>query len=314
MTTLPLASILINNYNYEAYVGAAIDSAIGQTYPHCEIIVVDDGSTDNSKSVIQAYGEKYSQVKPIFQINQGQAAAFNQGFAQSQGDVIFLLDADDIFQPQKVERVMAHLAQDPTLAWCFHPMLKVDKSGAELPGLRESFTGSAGVYDVTQALQRGKLSGQLPFSDLATSGLCFRRSTLGAILPMPTALRITSDNYVKYAALGLGPGYVDLDHLSHQRLHGNNAYTLKPGISDLRLAIDVMTAHTLRQNFPPLTPFCHNLFAYARSQFPADATPSAETQTWINRYQESLSLKERGTIALKQRYYQFKFRQRRPGQ
>lgn len=88
-----LISIVINNYNYEKYVGRAIDSALAQTWPHVEVIVVDDGSTDRSREVIAAYGNK---ITAVFKPNGGQGSCYNAGLAESKGRVICFLDSDDI--------------------------------------------------------------------------------------------------------------------------------------------------------------------------------------------------------------------------
>ena len=87
-------TILINNYNYARFLPAAIDSALSQTYHPLEVVVVDDGSTDESLDIIRDYGDR---VRPVFKSNGGQASAFNAGFAASRGEVICLLDADDFF-------------------------------------------------------------------------------------------------------------------------------------------------------------------------------------------------------------------------
>ena len=87
-------SLIIPCYNYAQYVGEAIQSAIDQTYQDKEIIVVDDGSTDNSASIIKKYPVKY-----IYQENKGLSAARNTGIRNSTGDKIVCLDADDKFDP-----------------------------------------------------------------------------------------------------------------------------------------------------------------------------------------------------------------------
>ncbi len=94
MSPNPKLSILINNYNYGRFLGEAIDSALAQTYRNIEIIVVDDGSTDNSCEIIAGYGDR---IIPILKENGGQASAFNAGFAISTGEWIALLDSDDVF-------------------------------------------------------------------------------------------------------------------------------------------------------------------------------------------------------------------------
>ena len=78
-----LASIIINNYNYGRYLPKAIDSALAQSYPHTEILVVDDGSSDDSRTVIASYGDR---IIPVLKQNGGQASALNAGFAASRGD------------------------------------------------------------------------------------------------------------------------------------------------------------------------------------------------------------------------------------
>ncbi len=94
MTDTPLVSVIIDNYNYGRFLGAAIDSALNQTYPHIEVIVVDDGSTDDSRDVISLYGE---QILPIFKDDGGQGSALNTGFKASGGEFIQFLDSDDYY-------------------------------------------------------------------------------------------------------------------------------------------------------------------------------------------------------------------------
>jgi hypothetical protein len=83
----------VNNFNYGRFVGEVIESALAQTHPRCEVIVVDDGSTDDSRSVIERFG---SRVVPLFQANGGQGAAMNAGFARSRGEVAFAVANLDI--------------------------------------------------------------------------------------------------------------------------------------------------------------------------------------------------------------------------
>jgi glycosyltransferase involved in cell wall biosynthesis len=94
-----LATVLITSYNYAAFLPEAIDSALGQTHPEVEVVVVDDGSTDDSRETIARYGDR---IVPVLQENAGQASATNAGFAASRGDIVCLLDADDFFAPEKV--------------------------------------------------------------------------------------------------------------------------------------------------------------------------------------------------------------------
>lgn len=154
-----LVSILINNYNYASFLTQAIDSALNQTYSDCEVIVVDDGSTDHSREIMQQYGHK---ITPIFQENGGQASAFNSGFAKSQGDIICFLDADDVFLPHKAQQLVDIVATHPNVGWMFHALERVDLQLKPLPAA-PSDHGTSGRYDLRQRLKKGKLNGSLPF-------------------------------------------------------------------------------------------------------------------------------------------------------
>ena len=101
------ASILIPCYNDEEYVGTAIESALNQTWPDCEIIVVDDGSDDDSTGVVQQY--ESDGVKVLEQENRGAAAARNRALQASTGDYIQYLDADDLLHPCKIEAQISAL-------------------------------------------------------------------------------------------------------------------------------------------------------------------------------------------------------------
>ena len=81
----PLVSINVNNYNYARFLNQAIDSALNQTYPNIEVVVVDDGSQDSSQEIIGSYG---NQIVPVLKENGGQASAFNEGFRVSQGEIV----------------------------------------------------------------------------------------------------------------------------------------------------------------------------------------------------------------------------------
>lgn len=102
----PLVSILIPSYNAEQWIAESIQSALAQTWPRKEIIVVNDGSTDRTADVIRRFGSK---VKLISTDNQGQSAAVNNAYRASEGDYIQELDADDILAPDKIERQLGAL-------------------------------------------------------------------------------------------------------------------------------------------------------------------------------------------------------------
>jgi len=105
-------SVVIPTYNYGHFLRDAIDSALAQTHPAFEIIVVDDGSTDNTPEILAGYGDR---IRVISQQNKGVGAARNAGIAASHGDYIAFLDSDDIMKPRKLECDIARFASDPEL-------------------------------------------------------------------------------------------------------------------------------------------------------------------------------------------------------
>jgi glycosyltransferase involved in cell wall biosynthesis len=105
----PLVSILIPAYNAEEFIADSIRSAIVQSWPRKEIIVVDDGSTDGTADVARRFASK--EVAVVSKQNEGAAATRNHAFALSQGDYIQWLDADDLLAPDKIERQLAALRE-----------------------------------------------------------------------------------------------------------------------------------------------------------------------------------------------------------
>ena len=103
----PLVSILIAAYNAERTIADTLKSAIGQTWPRKEVILVDDGSTDRTAEVVR----QFKDVILVSTKNQGLSAAINHGFPLTQGDYIQYLDADDLLVPDKIERQLAALRE-----------------------------------------------------------------------------------------------------------------------------------------------------------------------------------------------------------
>ena len=113
----PLVSIIIPAYNAEKYIKTTINSALKQTYQNIEIIVIDDGSTDKTKNIIQSIQDP--RIIYIHQENQGQSAARNAGIKIAKGEYIALLDSDDLFLPQKIEKQVNFLEIHPDCGVCY---------------------------------------------------------------------------------------------------------------------------------------------------------------------------------------------------
>lgn len=122
----PQVSVIIPTYNCEQYLAEAINSVLAQTYQNFEIIVVDDGSTDQTAKLLQSYGNR---IRAIHQQNQGVALARNHGIQQAQGEWIAFLDADDIFLPNKLAAQIALADEFPDLGIIHSGWHRVDAQG-----------------------------------------------------------------------------------------------------------------------------------------------------------------------------------------
>ena len=128
----PLVSVIIPTYNHAPYLGEAIQSVLRQTYENYEIIVVDDGSTDNTREVVAKFGEK---IRYIQQDNQGLSAARNTGIRAAKGELIGLLDADDLYEPEFMETLVPILESDSEIDGVYCSARTVDIENNPLPQL-----------------------------------------------------------------------------------------------------------------------------------------------------------------------------------
>lgn len=218
----PLTSIIVNNHNYGRYLREAIDSALAQTYPQAEVIVVDDGSTDDSPEIIAGYGER---IVAVLKENGGQASAFNAGFANCRGEVICFLDSDDLFREDKVAETVRLLnpfrieGKDVLL---YHDLEVVDRHGSLLGTTKLS--GRRFKTNLPPNLYRHACEhGYILYAAGPTSGLALTRSLAERIFPIPEAgIRTSADNFVVKAASLLGEVHEAKAALSKYRVHGEN--------------------------------------------------------------------------------------------
>lgn len=240
-------SVLINNFNYGRYLRPCIDSVLSQAYPDFEVVVVDDGSTDDSREILASYGQ---QILTVLKENGGQASSFNAGFAAASGDILFLLDADDTFLPGKLARI-AELYDRNEIDWCFD---RVTTEESNQPPTELQVT----LFDKRDTLRKGGF----PSLPVPTSGLSFRRSLLSQILPMSVATDVVlSDNYIKFAAAYLGRGAIVETPLTFQRIHASNRYTGTSRAKTLRPRIMIATGLELARRYDGLQALGKSLVA-----------------------------------------------------
>lgn len=142
---MPTVSIIIPVYNGARFLPEAIDSVFAQTYKDYEIIVIDDGSTDNTKEVLEPYFDK---IKYIYQNNRGVAGAMNAGIRHAHGEYIAFLDQDDIWLPQKLAIQINYMANNPEIGLVYSKAHKIDEDGKLLHLKRKDRgTPSGDIFD-----------------------------------------------------------------------------------------------------------------------------------------------------------------------
>ncbi len=175
-----LTSVLINNYNNGPYLRACVDSALNQTHLADEVIVYDDGSSDESVSILRSYGNRIVLIEGArtgLGSRAAQANAVYQAFLRSKGDLIFLLDGDDCFHPTKIGEYLAAFEQHRDAACIQAPLQEIDPSGNLLG---DNFNPMKHLPDYLEATyRRHDVDFYYP-----TSALAFSRSFLEAVLPL----------------------------------------------------------------------------------------------------------------------------------
>jgi hypothetical protein len=211
----PLVSIVINNFNYARYLSQSIDSALSQTHPFTEVVVVDDASADDSRSVIRRYGDRIIPV--LLEQNGGQGAAINAGFRASRGEIVIFLDSDDYLYSQAAERVVS--AWTPGISKVQYRLHLVDGRGCKI----DLFPAPEIRFDSGDVVPLLLATGR--YETTVTSGNAFSRGALEKMLPIPQdAFRIAADGYLVTLVPLFGPVASLEEPLGAYRQHGENAW------------------------------------------------------------------------------------------
>ncbi len=209
---LPLVSVIIPNYNYARYLSEAVESVINQTYTNVEIVVVDDGSQDDSKEILDSYGKR---INSIFQQNQGVAAARNNGVKVSGGEFIAFLDADDAWLPAKIEKQIEMFAGDHELGMVHAGVVEIDGKGNKICELTNGMGGR-----VAEDLLRF----ELPVILGGGSGIMVRREAFDAVGGFDQRLSTSADwDFFYEVSRHYNVGFVT-DILLKYRKHGSNMH------------------------------------------------------------------------------------------
>ena len=208
----PLVSVIIPNYNYARYLPQALDSVLAQTYPHVEIIVVDDGSTDETALVLCEYNER---IRSFQHQREGVSVARNRGVQESHGQLIAFLDADDVWLPTKLERQVQRFLDDPDLGLVHCGWEAIDKMGAASDSHLDGLEGW--VAKELLLLRR-------PAVLVVGSGAVVTRNVFEEIGGFDARLSTSADWDFSYrVAIGWRVGFVP-EVLLQYRLHGTNMH------------------------------------------------------------------------------------------
>ena len=240
----PLVSVVVSNHNYGRFLADAIESTLAQSYWAVELIVVDDGSTDNSREVIARYRDR---AHAVLKENGGQASALNAGFAASRGEIVLFLDADDVLSPHAVEQVVA--AWQPGVARVQFP-LNVARADGALTGARVPADRMPAGDLRRLVLQSGG------YPSVGTTGTAFGRPALEAVLPIPEETwRRQPDLYLLLLTPFQGQVACLAEPLGSYRVHGTNNWARSAADPERlreQLAFDVLGEELLRSWAPRL--------------------------------------------------------------
>jgi glycosyltransferase involved in cell wall biosynthesis len=202
MNETPLVSIVIPAYNLGHYVGATIDSVLAQDYPRVELIVIDDGSKDDTREVLARYtGRMRWESQP----NAGQVAAMNRGWGMASGEILSWIGADDLLLPDAVSTSVRELAAHPEIVMTYCDYNQIDPRGRVIRRLRRP---------------------DFNYRDMVVNVICppgpgafFRRSAWQATGPWDASFRIMLD-YDYWLRLGLQGPFKRIPRvLAHYRMH-----------------------------------------------------------------------------------------------
>lgn len=226
-----LVSVVIPNFNYARFVAQAIESALSLDWPHVEVIVVDDGSTDDSRQVIDRYRER---VTIIHQANGGQIAACNAGFARARGDAVVFLDSDDVLHPALIREAAAVWRRG--LSKVQFQMRVIDADGRPTGAFLPQFH----VVPTSEDVKRWVMTAA-SYPTPPGSGNVYSRSYLEKIFPLVGEDR-AADSYCLAAAPHLGDVVTVAKPLVDYRVHGSNDGAMAK-LDARRFAVELKRAH-----------------------------------------------------------------------
>lgn len=232
-------SVIIPCYNRALYVGEAIDSVLDQTYENFELLVVDDGSTDQSLAIIRTFGDRVRTLQHPGGVNRGQSAAINLGLARSDGEYVAILDSDDYWALDKLEKQVAVLQAHPEVGLVYGNARIVDDYG-NLLHLRYG-------TDHQELNETGRILADCYFS--VPSNSLVRRSVFDTVGAFNEGLRAAQDHDMAIRiAEATRLAYIP-DVMFHYRRHGDSISAGRAGLR-WRNGFKILEAARQRFDYP----------------------------------------------------------------
>jgi len=265
---MPKVSIIIPAYNQGRFLAVAIDSALQQTYRDLEVIVVDDGSTDETRDVAARFGDR---ITYIHQKNTGLPGARNRGIREARGEYLCFLDSDDFYHPEKIQRQVELLEADPQIGFVYCDIITTDEAG-------QAVAEQSSVNSPTR-----QMSGNI-FQTLMMAGyfpphtVMIRRKVVEAVGEFDPALggHADYDLWLRVSAAGHAACFID-EKLAYYRTYPTSMSKDGAHMAETRLA----TFKKICQHHPELVArSIHNLQQSNQNLFLANA--------WLNRNWEKV--------------------------
>jgi hypothetical protein len=215
-------SVVIANYNYGRFLKDSIESVLVQDYPAAQLIVVDDGSTDNSREVIESFGDS---VEAVYKSNGGQISSWNLGLSKASGDLIVLLDSDDLLAPGAL-RGYAIAFQQPGVVRCQGYMRLITAEGKPTGGwIPTRRPEDENLKEIVLGFGPGC------YISTAASGNAWAASFIKEIMPLPEGVAAAADALLFDAAPLYGKTITLEKHVASYRLHGTSTSDKKSGLT-----------------------------------------------------------------------------------
>ena len=319
---MPLVSVIVPTFNRAYCLARTLDSALAQTYGEIEVLVVDDGSTDDTRAMIASRYAKDSRVKYFYQANGGVAKARNTGIAAATGAFVALLDSDDVWRPWKIELQVLCMQAFPDLVMVWTDMEGMDPAGhifnkAYIRTMYSAyaffsknslFSESHALEEIAPSLRtmvqgarflKGYIFSQMIMGNLVhTSTVLLRRECLDRVKGFNEALRYSGEDYdFHLRTCREGPvGFIDLAAIQYQR-----------GMPD-RLTRDEYRIHVATNFLNTVKPFIENSRAEIDLPQRMIDLMLADAYLWIGEVQvdmhDNAKARKNLFLSLRHRFYQ----------